>query len=158
MAGVTLATGSIAMRLAPQGRATPYLAANSLVTALAGGVAPLVGGAVVGLFEFYHFTVSLKLPGLGGGVSVPAFYLQGMDFAFVLAFIVGFYAMHRLTFVAEADVDRGVVVQHLLAELKRPIRSFSGFDDAVELLYVPFGAIRRVRRRRPPEETDDDDK
>jgi len=158
MAGVTMATGSIAMRLAPAGRATPYLAANSLVGALAGGVAPLIGGAVAGLFEFYRFTVTLELAGPGGGFSVPAFYLQGMDFAFVLAFLVGIYAMHRLTFVAEADVGRVIVVQHLLAEMRRPMRSFSGFDDVVELLYVPLGAIRRVRRRRPAEESDDDDR
>jgi MFS family permease len=38
IAGVTLASGNIALKLAPKEQATPYLAANSIVNSLAAGI------------------------------------------------------------------------------------------------------------------------
>lgn len=148
MAGVTLATGNIAMRLAPKGQGTSYLAANSLVGALAGGIAPLVGGAVAGAFELYRFTITLNWEGPHGFVSIPAFDLQGMDFAFILAFLVGIYAMHRLSMVVEGDpIERSVVVQNLITEVKRPMLTLTTVDGAADALDFPFNAMRQTRRR-----------
>ena len=148
MAGVSLATGNIAMRLAPRGRATSFLAANSLVGALAGGVAPLVGGAVAGYFELHRFTITLNWESPGGLYSVSAFHLQGMDFAFILAFVVGLYAMHRLTLVVEGEhVERSVVVQNLFQEIKRPVVTLTAIDGAIEGLEFPVNALKQTRRR-----------
>ncbi|MFB6141046.1 MAG: MFS transporter [Halosimplex sp.] len=148
MAGVSLTTGNIAMRLAPQGQGTSYLAANSLVGALAGGIAPLVGGAVAGAFELHRFTITLNWESPGGVYSLSAFYLQGMDFAFVLAFLVGIYAMHRLSLVVEAEaVQRSVVVRNLVEEIKRPLVTFTAVDGALDLLTFPFDALRQTRQQ-----------
>lgn len=147
MAGVTLATGNIAMRLAPKGQGTAFLAANSLVGALAGGVAPLVGGAVAGAFELHRFTITLNWESPAGVYSVSAFHIQGMDVAFILAFLVGIYAMHRLSAVVESEpVERSVVVKNLVAEIKRPILTFTAVDGAFEALDFPLGALKQTRR------------
>lgn len=50
VAGVTLATANIALKLSPRGKAAPYLAASATVTAVAAGSAPILGGALVDFF------------------------------------------------------------------------------------------------------------
>jgi len=40
MAGVTLASGNIGLKLAPKGEATVYLASSNLVNSIAAGIAP----------------------------------------------------------------------------------------------------------------------
>lgn len=147
MAGVSLATGNIAMRLAPRGRATSFLAANSMVGALAGGVAPLVGGAVAGYFEFHRFTITLNWESPTSRYSVSAIHLTGMDFAFILAFLVGIYALHRLSFVVEGEaIERSVVVKNLMAEIKQPMVTLTTVDGAVDLLLLPLSALNHTRR------------
>jgi len=49
-AGVTLASATIGLKLAPRGEATSYLAANSLVNSLAAGIAPVLGGLFADFF------------------------------------------------------------------------------------------------------------
>lgn len=147
MAGVTLATGNIALRLAPEGRGAPYLAANSLVGSIAGFMAPLLGGAVAGALEAYRFSIEITLDTPGGSTVVPAFSLQGMDFAFLLATVVGLYAMHRLSFVVEGEaVNRSTVVRNLLKEIKRPLVTF-GDGDQSTVLDVPMIALRSTQRQ-----------
>ena len=147
MAGVSLATGNIALRLAPEGRGAPYLAANSLVGAIAGFAAPLLGGAVAGGLEGYRFSIQIVLDAPGGSTVVPAFTLQGMDFAFLLATVVGLYAMHRLSMVVEGEaVKRSVVVRNLFEEIKRPVVSF-GEGEQSFILGVPLSALRTTQRR-----------
>lgn len=147
MAGVSLATGNIALRLAPEGRGAPYLAANNLVGALAGFVAPLIGGAVAGALEEHQFSIGITWDAPGGVVSVPAFSLQGMDFAFLLATVVGLYAMHRLSLVVEGEaVERSEVVRNLFEEIKRPVVTF-GDGDQSPIIGVPVSALRRTRRQ-----------
>ncbi|MFW5840175.1 MAG: MFS transporter, partial [Planctomycetota bacterium] len=50
-AGVGLCAGNIAMRLAPKGEATSYLAINALVSGLAATVAPILGGLAADFFQ-----------------------------------------------------------------------------------------------------------
>lgn len=124
-----------------------YLAANSFVAALAGGIGPLLGGAVAGAMELHRFSITASWESPSGVVSVPAFDLQGMDFAFILAFGVGVYAMHRLSLVAEGEpVERSAVVQTLLAEVKRPVVSFTTASGATDILEFPFNAVRQTSR------------
>ena len=45
IAGATLATTSIALKLSPKGQSTAYVATAGLATAVAAGLAPILGGA-----------------------------------------------------------------------------------------------------------------
>ncbi|MBV9889467.1 MAG: hypothetical protein JO090_01095 [Rhizobacter sp.] len=58
--GIGLAIGNLGLKLAPQGAGTPYLAVQGLVSALAGGVAPLVAGAVAQWFAPRDFSIVLR--------------------------------------------------------------------------------------------------
>ena len=56
-AGVQLCTGNLAMKLAPRGKATAYLAINALVSGIAATIAPILGGLAATLFEGEEITV-----------------------------------------------------------------------------------------------------
>ena len=147
MAGVSLATGTIAMRLAPQGRGTAFLAANSFVVAIAGASGPLLGGAIAGFFEDHRFTIILNWEAPHGVIAIPAFHLQGVDFAFLAAFLIGLYAMHRLTLVEEGErIERSIVVQNLFEEIKRPIGNYTTASGVIDVLDYPLDAARQTSR------------
>jgi MFS family permease len=96
-AGVNLVSGNIGLKLAPKGEATSYLASASLFSSLAAGTAPLLGGMV-------------------------AMYVQNWEFFFLMAFVLGFVSLHRLTLVKEeGEVQEGIVVKELLVEMKEEI-------------------------------------
>lgn len=59
MAGTTLAGNNIALKLAPAGKGTPYLATNAMMSALAAGLAPLFGGLLMDVFKKWQVTLSL---------------------------------------------------------------------------------------------------
>lgn len=88
--------------------------------------------SVAGVLETTRFTITLAWDGPVSSYAVSPFQIQGMDFAFVLAFLVGIYAMHRLSMVAEGEpVGRSVVVRTLFAEVRRPTVPLTSVDGAV---------------------------
>lgn len=100
-AGVTLAGSTIALKLAPAGTGTAYLAMNGMVAALGAGIAPLLGGALADVMAAQEMTLTVSLSGSAGFLSVDALHLHGWDFFFVAAAGVGLYALHRLARVVE---------------------------------------------------------
>ncbi|MDA1059348.1 MAG: MFS transporter [Proteobacteria bacterium] len=59
-AGVTLASGSIAMKLAPAGDATAYLATNSLFNSVAAGSAGILGGLFADFFNNRELALAIQ--------------------------------------------------------------------------------------------------
>lgn len=146
MAGVTLATGNIGLKLAPRGHATAYLAVNGLVGSLAAAVGPLAGGALAGVVGPYSLALRLDLRGPTDVLSVNTLVVEGLDFVFLAAVVAGLYAMHRLALVVEAGrIERSTVVRSLLVEVTRPLGSFTSVGVA-ELFDVPLDALGRTRR------------
>jgi MFS family permease len=93
--GVGLVSGNISLKLAPSGEATSYLASTSLFAALATGTAPLLGGAI-------------------------AMFLPNWEYFFLVASMLGFFSLHRLTLVKEdGEVQESVVVKEMLLEMRR---------------------------------------
>src|SRR3546814_5311604 len=50
VAGVTLASTNVAMKLSPKGSATAYIATNAMLTSLFAGIAPIIGGTLADFF------------------------------------------------------------------------------------------------------------
>jgi MFS family permease len=93
--GVSLVSGNISLKLAPSGQATAYLASSSLFAALATGTAPLLGGII-------------------------AMYVPNWEYFFLVAAMLGFFSLHRLTLVKEdGEVQESIVVKELFSEMKR---------------------------------------
>lgn len=123
--GVSLVSGNISLKLAPSGEATAYLASTSLFAALATGFAPLLGGIV-------------------------AMYVPNWEYFFLVAAMLGFFSLHRLTLVKEdGEVRERVVVKELFCEMRKGcsvshIRN--GIHDATAGL--AHATTARYRRRR----------
>ena len=122
-AGVNLATGNIGLKLAPHGKATAYLASSSLFTQLAAATSPLLGGML-------------------------SQYFEGWTIFFVVAFILGVFALHRLTKVKEdGEVHEKVVARELVNEMRQSV-SLSRLKAGAVMDTAGLAAPSAKRRRR----------
>lgn len=147
IAGVTLTSTTIALKLSPKGAATAYVATNATVTALAAGLAPILGGLVGSFFAARQFTLvgTWRAP---GGVSAWPIVLTGWDFYFVVAGIIGLYAIHRLSLVEEqGEIEQRAMVSQVLDETRRSIRNISSVAGLRAATDLPGALLRDARRR-----------
>jgi MFS family permease len=142
-AGVTLSSGNIVLKLSPRGRATAYLAANSIVVSLAAGVASVLGGAFADAFAQHQLTMSFEWTGPGQDIVVQTLKLRHWDFFFFTAFVVGLYSLHRLGRISEdgAPRDRAMIVE-LLSETRRLFAGSSSAAGLARIGIFPFAALR----------------
>lgn len=116
-AGVTLTVGTLGMKLAPQGRATPYLTGATLATNLGAGLGPILGGLMAKFFNQQVFTIDLNWSDAGHHIHLGVLNLTGFSFLFVIAFIFGLFTIRLLTSIQEkGEVEREVVLGELLAQ------------------------------------------
>lgn len=124
-AGVSLASSNMVMKLSPRGSAETYLAANALLSAMAAGIAPLLGGFAQDFFAAREFGLVLQWTGpvYQGDVRLS---VTAWDFYFLISALVGLYALHRLALVhEEGELERGdmlremreqSLIRHIMAE------------------------------------------
>ncbi|MGH9392309.1 MAG: MFS transporter [Vicinamibacteria bacterium] len=146
-AGVTLCTGNIAVLAAPRGRATAYLATNAIVSGLAALVAPLVGG--LGADWLAEQELRWTFRGEPGPAPFSSAELRGLDFLFIISFVIGLYAIHRLFAVKEeGEVEERIVLGELYAEVGRALRHVSNVAGIRHLTHFPYGRFIRSKRDR----------
>jgi len=142
-AGITLSSGNIGLKLAPQGQATSYLATSSLVNSLAAGIAPILGGLFADFFEFSKLWASIGWQSPISTGDFNALYFQSWDFFFLFAFLIGFYSIHRLALVKEVgEVEEKIVINELISEVRRDMRSFSTASGLRNTMQFPFSVMR----------------
>lgn len=125
-AGVNLAGGNIAMKLAPQGDATPFLAAGAMVNALAAGSAALIGGVTADLFATWELSLTLHWASASKEIALEAMHFSHWDFFFLFATLVGIYALHRLSLVEEdGEVDEPRIVRTFVSSARQSLRNLS---------------------------------
>lgn len=147
-AGVSLASGNISLKLAPKGQATAYLATNTIANSVAAGIAPILGGKFADFFAGRELAWTLKYTSPTGEFALPTLNLQQWDFFFALAFLVGLYALHRLTMIKEAgEVEEKVVMNELFAEVSGQVRQLSSVDGLRQMISFPFSIVRNLTAR-----------
>ncbi len=149
IAGVAIASGNIGLKLAPKGEATSYLATNTLVNSFSTGLAPLIGGKFADFFTSRNLSMTLQWSGPVKDFTMQALNFQHWDFFFVFAFIIGLYALHRLSLVKEeGEVDDKVVRAEFLGAIKRPIRSLSSGAGLYQIISYPFSFLFKYRQKK----------
>lgn len=150
-AGVTLCAGNIALKLAPAGESTAYLATNALVCGAAATLAALAGGALATLLAGESLAISLRwnsaLLGVGGETGV--FEVAGLDFLFLAAGLLGLATLTLLRRVPEpGEHAPREVLSEIRAVARRGLHHVSGVAGLRDLLYFPypFGHTRRGKR------------
>lgn len=144
-AGVTLAIGTIGMKLAPNGQATAYLAGAGLATSLGAGIGPLLGGVFADFFSERQLSFTLAWLDPSRSIRVGALYLTGFDFLFSMAFILGLATLLLLAAIREeGEVSREVALESLFAPIRSLSRPFSTVTGLGFLGQFPYGYLRRV--------------
>lgn len=147
VAGVTLASTNIALKLSPKGAATAYVATNAMAIALAAGLAPIVGGLLADFFAARRLELLLSWTSPAGTLSFPL-RLSHWDFYFLLAGIIGLYAIHRLSLVAEeGEIERREMVELVVGRTLRAIRNSSSVAGLRMLTDLPPMLVRDARLR-----------
>lgn len=145
IAGVTLTSTNIALKLSPKGSATAYVAANAMVTAVAAGVAPIIGGLLAEVFAARRFELLARWSGPNGALSVPLL-VTAWDFYFLIAGLIGLYAIHRLSLVAEhGEIERREMVNQVINETRRTIRNISSVAGLRAATDLPGALLRDAR-------------
>jgi MFS family permease len=137
-AGVGLASGNIAMKLSPAGQATAYLAANGVISAAFAAAAPILGGLSADYFAAHQLTLAFTWTGGKENVTVQVLNFQSWTFFFGIAFVLGLYSLHRLSFVEEPSgtTDR-LVLRDLLLEARRSVHSLSSAAGLLRVVRLP---------------------
>jgi MFS family permease len=145
-AGVTLCSANIALKCAPYGKATAFLASSALVNGLAATAAPIAAGIAADWFSLRGLTLTLRWlspQSLGNPLEIPAFDLRGLDFLFVGAFLFGQYALHRLLAVREeGEVEERIVMTELYGHVRKAVRHVSNVAGLRNLTYFPFENLK----------------
>jgi len=145
-AGVSLASGNISMKLAPEGQATSYLAANTITNSIAAGIAPILGGKFADFFANRQLDWVLNYKSPAGEFSLPTLNLQQWDFFFAIAFILGIYSIHRLSMIKEVgEVEEKVVFNELVTEVRSQVRILSSVEGLRQMVSFPFTIVRSLR-------------
>ncbi len=148
-AGINLASGNIGFRLAPQGRATAYLVARNMTNSIAAGVAPLLGGALADFFALREFSVTVGWHSPDRELAFVAMSLSALDFLFIIALLVGLYALHRLGgVVEEGTLAERVRLPEFLTEVRRDLRPLSTMGGLWQMTQMPLVLLRSSRARR----------
>lgn len=156
-AGVNLASANMGLKLAPRGAATHYLASWGLVNSLAAAFAPLAGGALGDLLANEQLSINLSWTHPGFEFVIPAFKLRGLDFLFMISFLIGLYSLYRLTSVREVgEVDEKVLIDTIVSDARRGVRSLSTVEGFRTYLLAPLSHVWHVLRKAEPEDSKDE--
>jgi MFS family permease len=148
VAGVTLATANIALKLSPKGEATAYVATSALASSLAAGIAPILGGLFADFFAARRFELLLRWTSPEGIRLLSPVELSSWDFYFLIAGLLGFYALHRLSLVQEeGQIERREMIHQVWFETRRVARTLGTVSGLRALTELPGSLIRDARIR-----------
>lgn len=138
--GISLATGNLGLKLAPQGQGTAFLASVGLVGASAGGVAALLGGALADWFAARELSFYFHWTSAGTAKQVTVLHFRHWEFLFAISFMLGWYVLHALSRIREGEEhSERSVIQQFVAEALRSLDQL-----------FPLGRLRE-RRLKPRE-------
>lgn len=156
-AGVGLATVAIGLKLAPRGSANAYLATSALVTALAAGTAPLLGGQFADFFARRELALRLDWTAPDGALDLITISIGWWQFFFLISAALGLYSLHRLSLVRESgEMPTRAMLQHVLDRARRGVRNASSVAGLRAAVAFPGGGVmeeRHLERRREPRGT-----
>jgi MFS family permease len=143
--GIGLATGNLGLKLAPPGEGTSFLAAVGLVSSAAGGLAPLVAGAIGEWLQSSQVSLVLRWVSATATHEVSVLRFAHLEFLFAIASLLGLYVMHALSRVEEGEeVSERRIVQELMLEASHTVDQLSSVGGLLSSIF----AFDRLSERR----------
>lgn len=118
-AGLDLGNNNILIKLSSPKYPAAYFAMASMINSLVAGVAPIVGGLLAGFFVDKELLLDLTWVSGAGQWQLRPLRLFYLDFLFLLAFLLGWYALRRLMLIREVEREapRREVVRAMRQEI-----------------------------------------
>jgi MFS family permease len=162
--GIGLATGNLGLKLAPKGQGTPYLAAIGIVSAVFGGITPVLAGSLAHTFEQAELSAVLRWVYSAESREFTVVNFTHWEFLFAGSALIGLYVMHALSRVQEGeDISESAVMQEFAFEAVRSAVNLSSaagfmgslfpfFDRVLGRLafWEPAPSAAQVRPPKPP--------
>ena len=139
IAGITLSTGNISLKLTPKGKANWYLAITAVINSVALGTAPIIGGIFSDYFQRSELSLIFNWSSPNGSSQFQILDLQGLDFFFIIAFFVGFLSLFQLALIKEeGEVKNRIFIDEFFIELKRITKNIFSLGSNQKFLLKPF--------------------
>lgn len=149
LAGVNISAAGIALKLSPNEKAHGYMTVFGLVGALAGACGPLFSGLLADFFSARELSMALNWSEPSRQLSVYALNFKALDFVFLIAFVIGMFAMRKLAAVKEeGEVPSDKVISELLDQVFMPMKMVSSVEGLRNRVAHPVASILRVARIR----------
>ena len=152
-AGFNLCAANIAIKLAPKGNATSYLATNAFCSGITAAIAPIVGGIIGSIFALREVSIKFSytpdVSELNTVLSVPALSFRGLDFVFFAAALFGLYAIRRLALVEEAGtISEKEVRDQVYQSMRTTFGNAYGISAGMRRIHMlPIELLRKTATR-----------
>jgi MFS family permease len=149
--GISLATGNLGLKLAPQGQGTVYLAAIGLVSAISGGAAPIIAGALAEAFQATQLSAVVRFSSPTSLHEMSIVSFAHWEFLFAISAMGGFYVLHALSRIREGrEVSERQVVQQFALEAWRSVNNLSSTALGTIFPFERLSERRKWWRAREP--------
>ena len=144
-AGVTLTMSTLTLKVAPEGKATPFLGAAGIAASIGAGIGPIAGGLMADYFSARSLGLDFTWTSPSGVLELPAISLTGFDFLFVIAFLVGLFSLNLLVALREeGEVPRDIALSELAARAGPAARAVSSVPGLGAVSAFSYGYLKRV--------------
>ncbi len=144
-AGVNVTSGTVALKIAPEGKSPAFLSAQSVAANMGAAIGPLIGGLLIDFFQVRSLSLDFTWTDPGGVSRLPALNLTGFDFMFGIAFLVGLATLQFLTLLREeGEVTRDEVLDAMLMPMQRAAHATSAIPGMGIMTHLPYEYLRRV--------------
>ena len=144
-AGVGLTMSTLTLKVAPEGKATPFLGVAGIAASVGAGIGPIAGGLMADYFSDRSLGLDLTWTSPSGVLGLPALSLTGFDFLFVIAFLVGLFSLNLLIALREeGEVPREAALGELSARAAPAARAVSSVPGLGAVSAFSYGYLKRV--------------
>ena len=143
--GVTLTVNTLALKVAPEGRAVPFSGVAGMVTGLGSGIGPILGGVVADYFSVRSLDLSVTWSAPDSVTALPALSLSGFEFLFGMAFALGILSLNLLAPVREeGEISRDIALAELMAGMAPAARAVSSIPGLNMVSSLSYGYLRHI--------------
>ncbi|MCW3109672.1 MAG: transporter [Segetibacter sp.] len=122
-AGIDLAIGNMAIKLAPKNEAISYISARNIVVAVFAAAGPMAGGLMADFFATHHLTWNIQWQGPSGISTFNLLELQNWNFFFVISAILALLSIRLVKRIKEnGEAHKEMVTIVMRKSVTRGIR------------------------------------
>lgn len=122
-AGIDLAIGNMAIKLAPKNEAISYISARNIVVAVFAAAGPMAGGLMADFFAAHHLTWDIQWQGPSGISSFHLLELQNWNFFFVISAVLALLSIRLVKRIKEhGEAHKEMVTIVMRKSVTRRIR------------------------------------